>query len=101
MVIFLFSAGLDYARRALDLNSNDAEAHKWFAILTGAYGDYLGMKEKIEGGYVFKDHVEKAITLRPDDASLRHLVGRFKFEVNTNIIFTFLNSLTLDVKVVM
>lgn len=73
--------GLDYAKRALDLNSNDAEAHKWFAILTGAYGDYLGMKEKIEGGYVFKTHVEKAITLRPEDASLRHLVGRFKYEV--------------------
>lgn len=73
--------GLDYAKRALDLNSNDAEAHKWFAVLTGAYGDYLGMKEKIEGGYVFKTHVEKAIVLRPEDASLRHLVGRFKYEV--------------------
>lgn len=73
--------GLDYAKQALDINSNDAEAHKWFAILTGAYGDYLGMKEKIEGGYVFKTHVEKAITLRPEDASLRHLVGRFKYEV--------------------
>lgn len=73
--------GLDYAKRALDLDNNEAEAHKWYAVLTGAYGDYLGMKDKIEGGYVFKTHVEKAIVLRPEDASLRHLVGRFKYEV--------------------
>lgn len=40
------------------------------------------MREKIEDGYVFKQHVDKALALRPDDPSLHHLLGRFKYEVS-------------------
>lgn len=39
--------------------------------------------KKIEDGYVFKQHVDKALALRPDDPSLHHLLGRFKYEVAT------------------
>jgi hypothetical protein len=31
---------------------------------------------------VFKQHVDKALALRPDDPSLHHLLGRFKYEVS-------------------
>jgi hypothetical protein len=40
------------------------------------------MREKIEDGFVFKQHVDKALALRPDDPSLHHLLGRFKYEVS-------------------
>ncbi|PSN49120.1 Regulator of microtubule dynamics protein 3 [Blattella germanica] len=72
--------GLQYAQRALELDESDAEAHKWFAVTVGSRGEFLGTREKIEDGYVFKDHVDKALKLRPEDPSLHHLRGRFKYE---------------------
>lgn len=75
--------GFHYAQRALELDESDAEAHKWFAVTVGSRGEFLGTREKIEDGYVFKQHVDKALALRPDDPSLHHLLGRFKYEVAT------------------
>ncbi|KAJ9578255.1 hypothetical protein L9F63_005525, partial [Diploptera punctata] len=79
---FVFQ-GFQYAQRALELDESDAEAHKWFAVTVGSRGEFLGTKEKIEDGYVFKNHVDTALKLRPDDPSLHHLLGRFKYEVAT------------------
>jgi hypothetical protein len=66
----------------LELDDSHAEAHKWFAVNVGTRGEFLGTREKIEGGFVFKQHVDKALVLQPNDPSLHHLLGRFKYEVN-------------------
>lgn len=73
--------GFHYAERALELDDSHAEAHKWFAVTVGTRGEFLGTRERIEGGFVFKQHVDKALALRPNDPSLHHLLGRFKYEV--------------------
>jgi hypothetical protein len=73
--------GLEHAKAALAIDDKDADAHKWFAITLGSCGDFLSTKEKIGNGYVFKQHVDRAIALRPSDHSLYHLQGRFQFEV--------------------
>jgi hypothetical protein len=74
------------------LDDHNADAHKWYAITLGSCGDFLPLKEKIENGYVFKQHVDKAISLRPMDYSLYHLLGRFEYEVLINeYIAIFLN----------
>ncbi|KAG8232995.1 hypothetical protein J437_LFUL013659, partial [Ladona fulva] len=75
--------GYEYAKRALELDDSNAEVHKWFAITVGSRGEFIGTKEKIEDGVTFKEHVEKALKLRPSDASLHHLLGRFMYEVAT------------------
>jgi len=75
--------GFQYAQRALELDESDAEAHKWFAITVGSRGEFLSMREKIEDGFVFKQHLDKALALKPNDPSLHHLLGRFKYEVAT------------------
>lgn len=74
--------GQEHAKSALALDEGDADAHKWFAITLGSCGDFLPLKEKISNGYIFKKHVDRAISLRPSDYSLYHLQGRFEFEVS-------------------
>ncbi|XP_020299524.1 regulator of microtubule dynamics protein 2-like isoform X2 [Pseudomyrmex gracilis] len=59
----------------------NADLHKWCAILVGVYGEYLPIAEKINNGYRFKKLVTKALEIRPSDADLHHLLGRFNYEV--------------------
>jgi regulator of microtubule dynamics protein 3 len=63
------------------LNDSNADCHKWYAITLGSSSDFLPIKDKIGNGFVFKKHLDRAIELRPDDAALYHLLGRFEFEV--------------------
>lgn len=79
----LITAGVNYAQDALQLDSSNANAHKWFAVCVGARGQFQGVKEKIRDGFVFKEHVEAAIVINPQDPTLHHLLGRFKYEVAT------------------
>lgn len=79
---FISILGLQYAEKALSLDISNPDAHKWFAILTGMLGDFLTTKEKIQNGYLFQKHLATALEGRPDDATLYHLLGRFKFEVS-------------------
>lgn len=66
----------------MELDGSHAEVHKWFAISVGARGELLGIREKIEGALKFKQHVDKALALQPNDPSAHHLLGRFKYEVS-------------------
>ncbi|XP_069116108.1 regulator of microtubule dynamics protein 1-like [Argopecten irradians] len=71
----------DSAAKALTINEDCGNAHKWFAITVGSIGDYEGTQEKIKNGYVFKEHIERAIQINPDDPSNHHLLGRWCFGV--------------------
>ena len=73
--------GLNLTEKCLELNSS-ADGHKWFAIISGMLGQYQSVGDKIKGGYLFKEHIEKAIQIRPCESSLHHLLGRWSFEVS-------------------
>lgn len=72
-------AGIDACEKLLA--TPNADLHKWCAILVGVNGDFLPIAEKIQNGYRFKEHVLKALEIRPNDADLHHLLGRFRYEV--------------------
>jgi hypothetical protein len=91
---FFCNVGVHYAGRALKLDESDAEAHKWFAMTVGSRSEFLGTREKIEDGFLFKHHVDKALALQPNDPSLHHLMGRFKYEVSS-LFFCLLGYLTV------
>ena len=42
-----FYKGLDYAKKALELDDGRAEGHKWYGILIGKVGELEGTKQKI------------------------------------------------------
>lgn len=72
-------AGLDYAKKALELDENRAESHKWYGILIGQVGILEGTKQKIENSYQVKEHTLKAIELDPEDDGNLHVMGRWHF----------------------
>nr|CAH7731261.1 unnamed protein product [Callosobruchus chinensis] len=75
------SKGVEALVKALDLKEDDAQIHKWYAVLVGSRSEFLGFQERIDDGHKFKKHVDAAIALSPDDPSLHHMLGRFDFEV--------------------
>jgi len=71
----MFTKGLENAKKALEISSEFAPAHKWIAILTGSMGDYVSIKEKIEDSYKIKEHALKASQLNPNDPTPYHILG--------------------------
>lgn len=77
----MLKRGLDEAKESVELESNHFATHKWFAIFTSAYGEFLGVKEKILSSHTMKKHAEIAASLNPSDASTLHLLGRLCFTI--------------------
>jgi hypothetical protein len=53
----------------LKINSSNNVRHKlkWLAALTGSRTDFLGTKEKIQQGNVFKALLDRCLGMKPDD----------------------------------
>ncbi|XP_070576964.1 regulator of microtubule dynamics protein 1-like [Ptychodera flava] len=77
----LLHAGKDYAYTGLTIDDESSDAHKWYALCLGSVGEYEPTQQKIKNGFIFKDHIEKAIRLKPNEAALRHFLGRWCYEV--------------------
>lgn len=75
------------AEKALALNPNSANVHKWYAITLGSIGEFISINEKIQNGYKFKEHIDKAILISPTDSTLHYLLGRFCYEVHISTYF--------------
>lgn len=74
------SIGIEACERVLD--TENADLHKWYALLLGSRIEYLPIKEKLENGMRFEKHVKKALSLRASDPTLHYLLGRFKYSVS-------------------
>ena len=47
-------AGEKFAEEAVELEEDNWEAHKWFAVLTGSGTKFVGTNEKIQRGHKYK-----------------------------------------------
>mmetsp|Transcript_4956 Transcript_4956/g.16101 ORF Transcript_4956/g.16101 Transcript_4956/m.16101 type:complete len:296 (+) Transcript_4956:38-925(+) len=72
---------LELADRALAADEACAPCHKWYAILLSDVGAFGGTTEKIKNSFRIAEHFEKAVALAPTDATSRHLLGVWCFEV--------------------
>lgn len=73
--------GMVTGERSVELDDNNAAAHKWYGILIGNYCEFCGNQEKIQLGYEYKKHIEKAMQLNPTDPSACSLLARWCYEV--------------------
>ena len=71
------SNAFEHAKEGVQLYPSSAECNKWYAIAVGGVSDFVATKEKILNGSIFKEHVDKAIELSPNDATLHHMLGRY------------------------
>ncbi|NXP52375.1 RMD2 protein, partial [Heliornis fulica] len=53
----------------------------WFAIMCGYMSQFESVQNKIRNGYLFKEHLDKAIELKPQDPFLYYLNGRWCYSV--------------------
>lgn len=74
---------LAYARRALALAPDKADAHLAVAICHGRLLDYLPAREKVEASRLVKVHAEKATALDPSSDYAWHMLGRWHRAVAT------------------
>ncbi|KAM9294435.1 regulator of microtubule dynamics protein 3 [Gastrophryne carolinensis] len=74
--------GKGEAEAALQMGDQNAECHKWFAILCGQLSEHEGIQKRIQTGYIFKEHIEKAIALQPNNSRCYYLLGRWCYQVS-------------------
>uniref|UniRef100_A0A1I7YRC2 TPR_REGION domain-containing protein n=1 Tax=Steinernema glaseri TaxID=37863 RepID=A0A1I7YRC2_9BILA len=77
----LLTEGRDAGAAAYKINDKSFNVLKWAAVLSGEMSDFVGTKERIQEGYKFKEYLDKAIAINPDDNSLLHMRGRFSYSV--------------------
>ncbi|XP_035519872.1 regulator of microtubule dynamics protein 2 [Morone saxatilis] len=73
--------GKKVGEEAVSLNPTCAESHQWYAIMCGIMAEYDTVQNKIRNGYIFKDHLDKAIELKPQDPMSYYLLGRWCYAV--------------------
>ncbi|XP_069743806.1 regulator of microtubule dynamics protein 2 [Narcine bancroftii] len=69
--------GKELALDAVNLDPQNADSHMWLAIICGHLSGYGSIQSKIKDGFLFKEHVDKAIELRQQDPKLHYLLGRW------------------------
>ncbi|XP_038140065.1 regulator of microtubule dynamics protein 2 [Cyprinodon tularosa] len=73
--------GKKVGEEAIRVNPRCAESHQWYAIMCGIMAEYDTIQNKIKNGYIFKDHLDKAIELKPQDPLSYYLLGRWCYAV--------------------
>ncbi|XP_048863925.1 regulator of microtubule dynamics protein 2 isoform X2 [Brienomyrus brachyistius] len=74
-------AGKSIGSEAVAVTPTSAECHQWYAIMCGLMSDYESVQNRIKNGYLFKDHLDKAIELNPEDPLSYYLLGRWCYAV--------------------
>ncbi|NXT10613.1 RMD2 protein, partial [Prunella fulvescens] len=65
-------------------NIRNLQSNRWkhlFAIMCGYMSQFESVQNKIRNGYLFKEHLDKAIELKPQDPFLYYLNGRWCYSV--------------------
>ena len=73
--------GYSFAERAITADVDCGPCHKWYAILLSGTGEFNGTSAKIKDSFRVREHFERAVALSPADATSRHLLGLWCFEV--------------------
>ncbi|XP_057626944.1 regulator of microtubule dynamics protein 2 isoform X2 [Chionomys nivalis] len=74
--------GKTLGERAITRAPMNGHCHLWYAILCGYVSEFEGLQNKINCGHLFKEHLEKAIQLLPEEPFLYYLKGRYCYTVS-------------------
>ncbi|KAF5925548.1 hypothetical protein HPG69_001995 [Diceros bicornis minor] len=74
--------GKEEAEAALEKGDENADCHLWYAVLCGQLAEHEGIQRRIQSGFSFKEHVDKAIALQPENPMAHFLLGRWCYQVS-------------------
>ena len=77
----LIREAMKATERALELAPSCGPSHKWYAIVLTELGQFEGTTATIKNSFTVREHFERAVKLSPEDATSRHLLGLWCFEV--------------------
>ena len=65
------------AKKAIQSNSNNADAHYTYAMALGRINENASSKQKIANAKLIKSEVDRSIALNPKQAGAYHILGRW------------------------
>ena len=77
-----YSKAVEYGRKAVQLDENNASAHTWLAAALALKADKIGSKEKLNRAAEIKRELDKALALNPNDDVAWSMLGSYNFEVS-------------------
>ncbi|KAI6180460.1 Rmd-3 [Aphelenchoides besseyi] len=78
----LLAKGRDFAVRGLATEPENFELLKYAAALTGVLAEQSEeTRDRINLGHEFKNYLDKALTIEPNDHMLLHMRGRFHYHI--------------------
>ncbi|XP_073732909.1 regulator of microtubule dynamics protein 3 isoform X3 [Callorhinus ursinus] len=72
--------GKEEAEAALKKGDGNADCHQWYAVLCGQLAEHESIQRRIQSGFSFKEHVDKAIALQPENPMAHFLLGRWCYQ---------------------
>ncbi|XP_070284516.1 regulator of microtubule dynamics protein 2-like isoform X2 [Myotis yumanensis] len=69
--------GKTLGEKAVTRAPMNGHCHLWYAVLCGYVSEFEGLQNKVNYGYCFKEHLDKAIELLPAEPFLYYLNGRY------------------------
>lgn len=76
-----FNRGIDLAKRALEVDSTDAQSHFVMAVAMGRKALISGARERVAASRAIKKHADKALEYDENHAGAWHVLGRWHFKV--------------------
>nr|XP_020733433.1 regulator of microtubule dynamics protein 2 isoform X1 [Odocoileus virginianus texanus] len=73
--------GKTLGEKAITRAPKNGYCHLWYAVLCGYVSEFEGLQNKINYGYRFKEHLDKAIEFLPEEPFLYYLKGRYCYAV--------------------
>ncbi|XP_022429768.1 regulator of microtubule dynamics protein 2 isoform X1 [Delphinapterus leucas] len=74
--------GKTLGEKAITRAPMNGHCHLWYAVLCGYVSEFEGLQNKINYGYRFKEHLDKAIEFLPEEPFLYYLKGRYCYTVS-------------------
>uniref|UniRef100_A0A2K6QMG2 Regulator of microtubule dynamics protein 2 n=1 Tax=Rhinopithecus roxellana TaxID=61622 RepID=A0A2K6QMG2_RHIRO len=74
--------GRTLSERAINRAPMNGHCHLWYAVLCGYVSEFEGLQNKINYGHLFKEHLDIAIKLLPEEPFLYYLRGRYCYTVS-------------------
>ncbi|XP_060220073.1 regulator of microtubule dynamics protein 2 isoform X3 [Meriones unguiculatus] len=75
------NVGKTLGERAITRAPMNGHCHLWYAVLCGYVSEFEGLQNKVSCGQLFKEHLDTAIQLLPEEPFLYYLKGRYCYTV--------------------